>query len=162
MLVEITEFHNLLNSKTTPPYPRLVGLDVGSKTIGLALSDLSWNIATPLKTLHRKSMTQDIKLLIAAIEEYDAQALVVGLPINLDGTEGPQCQFVRNFVQALLEKHDIPICFWDERLSTQAVTRILLAADMTRSKRKKVVDKLAASYILQGALERLQSLRNKT
>jgi putative Holliday junction resolvase len=134
---------------------RLLGLDVGSKTIGLALSDNRLTIASPLSTVRRKKFTLDAAEIIAIMAEHDIGGLVVGLPLNMDGSEGPKCQSIRQFKINMAEKTDVPICFWDERLSTVAVTRTLIAADTSRAKRKLVVDKMAACFILQGALDSL-------
>jgi len=133
----------------------LLGLDLGSKTIGLAKSDLSFTIASPLETIRRTKFTKDALELKAIIDANEIGALVLGLPYNMDGTEGPRCQSTRQFAANLLEKFDIPITYWDERMSTQAVTRTLLEADTTRKRRAEVVDKMAAAYILQGALDAL-------
>ena len=133
---------------------RVMGLDLGSKTIGLALSDVMRTIATPYDTIRRTKFTADARALLAAIDAEDVRALVIGLPISMDGTEGPRCQSTRQFAANLLEKRDLPIAFWDERLSTVAVERMLVDdVDMTRARRGQVVDKLAAAYILQGALD---------
>ena len=135
-------------------YGRVMGLDLGSKTIGLALSDVMRTIATPYDTIRRTKFTADARALLAAIDAEDVRALVIGLPISMDGTEGPRCQSPRQFAANLLEKRDLPIAFWDERLSTVAVERMLVDdVDMTRARRGQVVDKLAAAYILQGALD---------
>ncbi|HBT43681.1 MAG TPA: Holliday junction resolvase RuvX [Rhodospirillaceae bacterium] len=135
-------------------YGRVMGLDLGSKTIGLALSDVMRTIATPYDTIRRTKFTADARALLAAIDAEDVRALVIGLPISMDGTEGPRCQSTRQFAANLLEKRDLPIAFWDERLSTVAVERMLVDdVDMTRARRGQVVDKLAAAYILQGALD---------
>ena len=136
---------------------RLLGLDLGTKTIGLALSDVSRTIATPLETIARKKFTQDAELLWKFVDKYDVGALVLGLPISMDGSEGPRCQSTRSFAANLLKIRDIPIAFQDERLSTAAVTRTLLEADASRARRAELVDKLAAAYILQGALDALKS-----
>jgi putative pre-16S rRNA nuclease len=136
---------------------RLLGLDVGTKTVGLALSDSSWTVATPLETIRRAKFTKDAEHLFAIAEERDVGALVIGLPVNMNGTEGPRCQSVRQFAANLLNLRDIPITFWDERWSTAAAERALLEADTSRRKRADVIDKVAASYILQGALDRLKS-----
>jgi putative Holliday junction resolvase len=133
----------------------LLGLDLGSKTIGLAKSDLSFTIASPLETIRRSKFTKDALELKAIIDRENIGGLVLGLPMNMDGTEGPRCQSTRQFATNLLEKFDIPITYWDERMSTQAVTRTLLEADATRKRRAEVVDKMAAAYILQGALDAL-------
>jgi len=137
---------------------RLMGLDVGTKTVGLALSDVTWMIATPMETLKRIKFTKDALKLKSIFEAENVTGLVIGLPINMDGSEGPKCQSVRQFAENLEEHTDIPMTFWDERLSTVAVTRTLLEADMSRAKRGEVVDKMAASYILQGALDRLSMI----
>ncbi|MFQ5535058.1 MAG: Holliday junction resolvase RuvX [Sphingomonadales bacterium] len=134
---------------------RLLGLDPGAKTIGLALSDVTLTIASPLQTIRRTKFGQDAERLIALIKEHNVGGLVIGLPVNMDGSEGPRCQSARQFATNLLTKIELPIAFWDERLSTVAVTRTLLEADASRKRRGEVVDKMAASYILQGALDRL-------
>lgn len=132
---------------------RLIGVDLGSKTIGLALSDVSLSIASPLETIRRTKFTADAERLIALAKEHDAGGLVFGLPLNMDGTEGPRCQSTRAFIRNLEKLTDLPIAFWDERLSTMAVTRTLLDADASRARRAELVDKMAAAYILQGALD---------
>jgi len=133
---------------------RLMGLDVGTKTVGLALTDVMGIIATPMETMFRTKFMKDAEILRAMVIEHDVGGLIVGLPISMDGTEGPRCQGVRQFVENLLGVFDIPVAFWDERLSTSAVERILIGqADMSRKKRKAVVDKAAAAYILQGAMD---------
>ncbi len=134
---------------------RLLGLDVGTKTIGLALSDTRLSIASPLSTIRRKKFTLDAIELLAIMAEHDIGGLVIGFPLNMDGSEGPKCQSIRQFKTNMAEKTDVPMAFWDERLSTVAVTRTLLEADTSRAKRKQVVDKMAASFILQGALDSL-------
>ena len=133
----------------------LLGLDLGDKTIGLAVSDGSLMIATPIETIRRTKFTADAARLDEIVAERQAGALVIGLPVNMDGSEGPRCQSVRQFAANLLERADLPIAFWDERLSTAAVTRTLLDADVTRKRRAEVVDKMAAAYILQGALDHI-------
>ncbi len=137
------------------PGRRLLGLDLGEKTIGMALSDTTLMVATPMETIRRAKFTADAERLLKLIAEHDVAALVIGLPVNMDGSEGPRCQSVRQFGQNLLEKSDLDIAFWDERLSTAAVTRTLLEADMSRARRAQVIDKMAAAYILQGALDYL-------
>ena len=135
---------------------RLMGLDVGRKTIGLALSDVRWRIASPLETVRRTRFKEDAARLFALLDEHDVGGLVLGLPINMDGTEGPRCQSLRQFASNLLALRDLPIAFWDERLSTQAVERMLVQeVDASRKRRAELVDKLAAAYILQGALDSL-------
>jgi putative Holliday junction resolvase len=135
----------------------LLGLDPGSKTLGLAISDRTRLIATPLKTIQRQKFTIDAKHLLKTYADNQASALIVGLPVNMNGTHGPRTQSVRDFCNNLLKLQDLPIFLWDERLSTMAVTRGMLEADMSRKKRKENVDKLAASYILQGVLDRLRA-----
>jgi|TARA_B110000444_G_scaffold249650_1_gene275033 putative holliday junction resolvase len=143
-------------AKSRKPESRLMGLDLGSKTIGLALSDVSLMIASPLGTIKRTKFTHDVETLEALIDEHDVGGLILGLPLNMDGSEGPRCQSTRQFAINLLERRDIPLAFWDERLSTVAVERILIdEIDMTRKRRAKVIDKAAATYILQGALDAL-------
>jgi len=139
-----------------PPTGKLLGLDLGTKTIGVAISDGMRYSATPLETIKRTKFTQDAARLIELIAENQAVGFVLGLPLNMDGYEGPRVQSTRAFARNLANKVSIPIVFWDERLSTSAVTRTLIEADVRRDKRAEVVDKLAASYILQGALERLR------
>ncbi|HUI18674.1 MAG TPA: Holliday junction resolvase RuvX [Alphaproteobacteria bacterium] len=136
-----------------PPGARLLGLDVGQKTIGLALSDTTLTVASPMETIRRGKFASDAERIQRIVAEQGVGGLVVGLPINMDGSEGPRCQSVRQFAKNLLERLPLPLAFWDERLSTAAVTRALLAADMSRKRRAETVDKLAAAYILQGALE---------
>ena len=138
-----------------PPTGKLLGLDLGTKTIGVAVSDGLRYTATPLETILRTKFTADAKRLTDLIEENSAVALVVGLPLNMDGSEGPRVQSTRAFARSLAQKTPLPIVFWDERLSTSAVTRMLIEADTRRDRRAEVVDKLAASYILQGYLDRL-------
>ncbi len=143
-------------AKSRKPESRLMGLDLGSKTIGLALSDVSLMIASPLGTIKRTKFTHDVETLEALIDEHDVGGFILGLPLNMDGSEGPRCQSTRQFATNLLERRDIPLAFWDERLSTVAVERILIdEIDMTRKRRAKVIDKAAATYILQGALDAL-------
>ena len=138
------------------PEGRLLGLDVGSKTVGLALSDVTLIIATPYRTLRRTTFAKDAEHLRRTIDEHGVGGLVIGLPLQMDGTEGRRCQSVRRFAANLLERMDIPIAFWDERLSTAAVERMLIReADMSRRRRAQVIDKAAAAYILQGALDAL-------
>jgi putative Holliday junction resolvase len=133
---------------------RLLGLDLGDKTIGLALSDPGLTVASPIDTIRRGKFTRDAEALIEIVRNRGVGGLVIGLPVNMDGTEGPRCQSTRQFAANLLAKIDIPIAFWDERLSTAAVERLLTdEADMTRARRGQVVDKMAAAYIQQGALD---------
>lgn len=135
----------------------LLGVDPGTKTFGLAISDRTRLIATPLLTIKRTKFTENAQELLRLYEQNEATALVVGLPVNMDGSAGPRVQSVKDFTANLLKIRDLPIFFWDERLSTMAVTRGMLEADMSRKKRAANVDKLAASYILQGVLDRLRA-----
>ena len=135
---------------------RLLGIDLGEKTIGLALSDVGRSIATPLETIRRSKFTPDAERIRALAARFEVGAIVVGLPLNMDGSEGPRAQATRAFVRNLARLIGLPIVFWDERLSTAAVTRTLLDADASRARRGEVVDKMAAAYILQGALDRLR------
>ena len=139
-----------------PASGKLLGLDLGTKTIGVAISDRMRYSATPLETIKRQKFTQDAERLLQLIAENNAVGVILGLPLNMDGSEGPRVQSTRAFARNLAQKTGIPIAFWDERLSTSAVTRTLIEADVRRDRRAEVVDKLAASYILQGALERLR------
>ena len=140
-----------------PPAARLLGLDLGSKTIGLAISDSGLTVASPLTTIRRQRFTADAEALMALITERGIGGLVLGLPKNMDGSEGPRAQSTRQFATNLLEKIDIPIALWDERLSTAEVERVLIGeADMTRKRRGEVIDKMAASVILQGFLDYLR------
>jgi putative Holliday junction resolvase len=134
---------------------RLLGLDLGTKTIGLALSDVRLGIATPMETIRRTKFTKDAEALFQIVDKNGVGGLVLGLPVEMDGTEGSRCQSTRAFVRNLLGLRDLPIALWDERLSTAAVTRTLLEADASRARRAEVVDKMAAAYILQGALDRM-------
>jgi|TARA_R110002096_G_scaffold428927_1_gene641239 putative pre-16S rRNA nuclease len=142
-------------SSTLKKGQRLLGLDLGSKTIGIALSDIMRTVATPMETIRRTKFTKDAERLLNIIAEQNVGGLVLGLPKNMDGSEGPRCQSTRQFAKNMAEKTDIAICFWDERLSTIAVTRTLLEADTSRKRRDELVDKMAASYILQGVLDNL-------
>ncbi len=141
------------------PGRRLLGLDVGSKTIGLALSDVSLMVATPLHTLQRGKIGAVAEALGKLILEHGIGGLVLGLPLSLDGTEGPACQSVRQLAANLDQRLEILVTFWDERLSTAAVERLLIEeADMSRRRRARLVDKMAAAYILQGALDALANM----
>lgn len=137
---------------------RLMGLDVGTKTIGLALSDTRLTIASPLETIRRGRFRDDAARLRGLAARHGVGGLVIGLPVAMDGTEGPRCQSTRQFARNLLEIFDIPIAFWDERLSTAAVQREMIAADLTRKRRAEIVDRAAAAYILQGFLDYLGNL----
>jgi putative Holliday junction resolvase len=140
------------------PESRLLGLDVGTKTVGMALSDVTRSIATPYETLRRTKFTADAKLVADLVDEFDVGAIVIGLPINLDGSEGKRAQSTRAFARNLAAHVAVPLVLWDERLSTAAVERHLLEADASRKRRAEVIDRMAAAYILQGALDRLRYL----
>lgn len=151
-VVDITEL-----AAATPPYSPLVGLDLGEKTIGVAVSDATRTVASPLELIRKTKFTDDASRLFQLMESRGAVGIVVGLPVNMDGTEGPRCQSSRAFARNLLRLRDIPIAFWDERMSSQAVNRMLISeADVTRARRADLVDKAAAAWILQGALERMR------
>ena len=143
-----------------PEKGKLLGLDLGSKTIGLALSDSNWHVASALETIRRSKFTKDLAQLKSVIEERAVVALVLGLPVNMDGSEGPRCQSTRQFVKNLetIGELKLPILLWDERLSTSAVERFLIdEVDMNRKRRGEVVDKMAAAFILEGALTALNA-----
>jgi putative Holliday junction resolvase len=145
------------------PFGRaLMGLDLGTKTIGVAVSDGLLSVATPLETVKRKKFTLDAARLQEILKDRDIAGVVLGLPRNMDGTEGPRCQSTRAFARNFAQLWDGPIGFWDERLSTVAAERALLEADTSRRRRAEVIDHVAASYILQGALDRLRHLRSET
>lgn len=141
------------------PGSRLLGLDLGEKTIGLALSDRLLTVATPMQTLKRGKFGTDAARLDTIINEQGVGGLVVGLPLNMDGSDGPSAQSARAFARNWAGSRELPVILQDERLSTSAVTRTLLEADASRARRADVVDKMAAAYILQGALDRLRHLR---
>ncbi len=141
-----------------PAKARLIGVDLGTKTIGLALSDVERRVATPLGVVKRTRFAKDAEALIARIREFDAFALVVGLPLNMDGGAGPRVQATRAFLRAFAALDPTPVALWDERLSTAAVERALIANDVSRARRAAVIDQMAAAYILQGALDRLAGL----
>jgi putative holliday junction resolvase len=138
-----------------PERGTLIGLDLGSKTIGVATSDPDRRVATPVETITRKKFAIDAARLLALAAERNATGFVLGLPVNMDGSEGPRAQSTRAFARNLARLTDLPIALWDERLSTAAVERALIAADATRARRAKVIDQHAAAFILQGALDRL-------
>lgn len=147
-----------------PPMRGLLGLDLGTKTIGVALSDRLLNSATALETIARTKFTTDADHLAALLARHEAGGIVLGLPRNMDGSEGPRAQATRGFARNLARRPDfaaLPITFWDERLSTVAAERALLEADTTRKRRAEVIDAVAAGYILQGALDRLRHMRNQ-
>jgi putative holliday junction resolvase len=138
---------------------RLMGIDLGTKTIGLALSDVERRLASPLLTIRRTKFATDAALLLEQAEKFAIAAFVIGLPLNMDGSEGPRAQSTRAFVRHFAKLTALPFVFWDERLSTAAVTRSLIEQDVSRARRAEVVDRMAAAYILQGALDRLDNLR---
>ncbi len=138
------------------PGARLIGIDLGTKTIGLALSDVTRTIATPLQTIRRVKFTPDVGRLLAIAAEHQIAGLVLGLPVNMDGSEGPRAQATRAFARNVNKLSALPILLWDERLSTSAAERTLIEADTSRKRRAEVIDKMAAGIILQGALDRLR------
>jgi putative Holliday junction resolvase len=137
---------------------RLFGIDLGTKTIGIAMSDVERSLATPLETIKRVKFTPDVEKLRALAQRFGVGGIVMGLPLNMDGTEGPRSQATRAFVRNMKPLLPLPVLFWDERLTTVAATRVLLDADTSRARRAELVDKVAASYILQGALDRYHRL----
>ena len=147
-------------SRLLPLKGRLMGLDLGTKTIGLALSDVERRLASPLETIKRVKFSQDAHLLLKMAEDQQAMALIFGLPLNMDGSSGPRAQATKAFLRNLRLLTALPFALWDERLSTAAVTRDLIDQDVSRAKRAEVVDKLAAAYILQGALDRLRDIKS--
>lgn len=154
MIIEdVTDFHAAL-----PPMRAIAGLDFGDKTIGVALSDSLRGTATPMETIRRKKFTLDAARLMEILTSRNAAGIVLGLPRNMDGTEGPRCQKTRAFARNLTGLTDLPITFWDERLSTVAAERALLEADTSRKRRAEVIDHVAAAFILQGALDRLRHI----
>jgi putative Holliday junction resolvase len=142
------------------PGRRLLGLDVGAKTIGLALSDVTWSVASPVRTLPRSRFTKDVEALRALVHELEVGGLVIGLPVEMNGREGPRCQSVRQFARDLESALRLPTALWDERLSTAAVERFLIdEADLSRGRRRAVIDRAAAAWILQGALDAIRHSR---
>lgn len=150
LLLPIQEFRARLKTGE-----RLLGLDIGSKTIGLALSDVTLTIATPMETIKRTKFKNDVATLQDIVSKQRVGGFVLGWPVNMDGSEGPRCQSTMAFSKNLAEKIPLPQTLWDERLSTSAVERTLIEADRSRARRKELVDKMAAAYILQGALHAL-------
>jgi putative Holliday junction resolvase len=152
-VIELTDLPALL-----PANAPVVGLDLGEKTIGVAVSDATRTVASPLELIRKVKFTDDANRLFALMEGRGAAGVVIGLPVNMDGSEGPRCQSARAFARNLLRLKDLPIAFWDERMSSMAVNRVLIGeADVTRARRADVVDKMAAAWILQGALDRLRT-----
>jgi putative holliday junction resolvase len=137
----------------------LFGLDLGTKTIGIAIADPSWTVATALHTIRRTKFTADVEALLELVNERGIGGLVIGLPLHLDGGEGPRAQATRAFVRSLAALTPLPMMLWDERLSTVAAERALLASDTSRKKRAAIIDQTAAAFILQGALDRMRRLR---
>ena len=152
---DISEFAAAL-----PPMKAIIGLDLGEKTIGVAISDNFQSVASPLETIRRKKFGLDAARLLEIIAARQIGGLILGLPFNMNGTEGPRCQSTRAFARNLVRLADLPIGYWDERLSTVAAERALLEADTSRKRRAEVIDHVAAGYILQGALDRLSVLRS--
>lgn len=151
-ILDITQLKTALTPRTA-----LLGLDLGEKTIGVAVSDISLTLASPLELINKTKFTFEAERLFKLMITREASGMVIGLPINMDGTEGPRCQSVRAFARNLLRLRDLPIAFWDERWSSSVMNRFLIEeADLTRSKRAAVIDRSAAAYILQGALDRMQ------
>jgi putative holliday junction resolvase len=142
-----------------PAHRAVAGLDFGDKTIGIAVSDRLLSVATPLQTIRRDKFTTDAASLLEVLTAREIGGIILGLPRNMDGSEGPRCQKTRAFARNLSRLTDLPIGYWDERLSTVAATRALLEADTSRKRRAEVIDHVAASYILQGALDRLANLK---
>jgi len=136
----------------------ILGLDLGTKTIGVAVSDRMWSVATPLLTIRRTKFTDDAAALARLVTDRQAGGIVLGLPRNMDGSEGPRAQSTRAFARNLVRALDLPVGFWDERLSTVAAERALLEADTSRARRAEVIDHVAAGFILQGALDRLRRI----
>jgi putative Holliday junction resolvase len=141
-----------------PPKGRLAGLDLGAKTIGVAISDVERRLASPLKTLPRAAFARDAEALIAIFSEFEVAGIVLGLPLDLSGRDNPRAQSTRAFGRNLSTRSRLPIVLWDERFSTVVVTRSLIANDVSRARRARVIDRMAAAYILQGALDRLGGL----
>ena len=152
---DVYEFSNELQSNNS-----LIGLDLGTKTIGVAVSDTILSIATPIKTIKRKKFSLDTENLLEIISTKNCCGVIIGLPKNMDGSEGPRAQSTRAFARNFSAKTELPITFWDERLSTVAAKKALLEADTTRKRRAEVIDHVAAAYILQGFLDRLKVLSN--
>lgn len=152
-VVELTELPALL-----PRFGPLMGLDLGEKTIGVAVSDATRTVASPMELIRKTKFTDDAEALFRLMASREAVGIVIGLPANMDGTEGARCQSNRAFARNLLRlRPELVIAFWDERMSTMAVNRVLIGqADVTRARRAELVDKMAAAWILQGALERLR------
>ncbi len=156
ILESVEEFADVLK-----PRRALLGLDLGTKTIGVAVSDGLLSVASPLETIKRSKYTADAARLSEIIDAREIGGIVLGLPFNMDGSEGPRCQSTRAFARNFARQSDLPITYWDERLSTVAAERALLEADASRRRRAEVIDNIAAAYILQGALDRLSHLKRE-
>ena len=143
-----------------PPMQALMGLDLGEKTIGVAISDPLWSVASPFETVRRRKFGLDAARLLEIAASRSIGGIILGLPRNMDGSEGPRCQSTRAFARNLSRLTDLPIGYWDERLSTVAAERALLEADTSRKRRAEVIDNIAASYILQGVLDRIGHMRS--
>ncbi|HEY9037644.1 MAG TPA: Holliday junction resolvase RuvX [Roseovarius sp.] len=152
---DITEYVAAL-----PPVRALMGLDLGEKTIGVAISDPLWSVASPFETVRRRKFGLDAARLLEIAASRSIGGIILGLPRNMDGSEGPRCQSTRAFARNLSRLTDLPIGYWDERLSTVAAERALLEADTSRKRRAEVIDNIAASYILQGVLDRIGHMRS--
>ena len=151
-IMDITELTAAL-----PPRHALLGLDLGEKTIGVAISDISLTLASPLELIRKSKFTLEAERLFTLLAQRGAAGFVIGLPVNMEGTEGPRCQSCRAFARNLLRLKDLPIAFWDERWSSSVMNRFLIEeADLSRAKRAEVIDRSAAAYILQGALDRMR------
>jgi len=150
---------DLLNA--LPPGRAIAGLDLGTKTIGIALSDRSLQFANPRPVIRRTKFSADAATLLAGLAKEEVSAIIVGLPVNMDGSEGPRAQASRAFVRNLEKLTDLPFAFWDERLSTVAAERVLIEMDVSRKKREDRIDSAAAAFILQGVLDRLQSMKRR-
>ena len=157
MIATVEQLPALLASGGT-----LAGIDLGDKTIGLAVSDRGFAFAHPRRVIMRKKFSLDAAVLVEALSKEDARAVVIGLPVNMDGSEGPRVQASRAFVRNMARFTDLPFVFWDERLSTVAAERALIEMDVSRKKRAGRIDSAAASFILQGVLDRLQALRSQS
>ena len=155
-MAEILDLESLLPQ--IGPRQRLIGTDLGTKTIGLALSDVERRIATPLETIRRTKFGKDAARLVALMDKFDCAALIIGLPLNMDGSEGPRAQAARAFARNFAPLSGRPCAFWDERLSTVAMNRFLIGEGASRAKRAEVIDRMAAAFILQGSLDRLRVL----
>lgn len=156
ILSDLKDFVDVL-----PPFKAIAGLDLGDKTIGVAISDLRRGVASPIEVIRREKFTLDAGKLLALLQSREIAGIVLGLPLNMDGSEGPRVQSTRAFARNLEKLTPLPITFWDERLSTVAAERALLEADTSRKRRKEVIDQVAAGYILQGALDRMAHMNRE-